>query len=50
MIKNEFLLLWKMPIYSVNLTMFNFIEIVNKGLFKAEKGLENYLKAYKIDF
>ena len=26
------------------------IEIVNKGLFKAEKGLEDYLKAYKIEF
>lgn len=30
---------------------FNYtIEIVNKGLFKAEKGLEEYLKAYKIDY
>ena len=27
-----------------------FLEIVNKGLFKAEKGLEEYLKAYKIEF
>jgi hypothetical protein len=27
-----------------------YIEIVNKGLFKAEKGLEDYLKAYKIEF
>lgn len=26
------------------------LEIVNKGLFKAEKGLEEYLKAYKIEF
>lgn len=27
-----------------------YIEVVNKGLFKAEKGLEDYLKAYKIEF
>ena len=27
-----------------------YIEIVNKGLFKAEKGLEDYLKAYRIEF
>ncbi|TNV75450.1 hypothetical protein FGO68_gene11171 [Halteria grandinella] len=28
----------------------NLLKIVNKGLFKAEKGLEEYLKAYKIDY
>ncbi len=31
-------------------TYIYFLEIVNKGLFKAEKGLEEYLKAYKIEF
>ena len=30
----------------LGLSLFFIIEIVNKGLFKAEKGLEEYLKVY----
>ena len=42
----------KMETCSVSLIFnpFIYIEVVNKGLFKAEKGLEDYLKAYKIEF
>ena len=28
----------------------NLVKIVNRGLLGAEKGLEDYLKAYKIDY
>lgn len=32
------------------LILIHLIEIVNKGLYKAEKGHDDYLKAYKIEF
>ena len=50
MIKREYSLLLKMLTYQVSypLSLKSFLEIVNKGLVKAEKGFDDYLKLLRI--